>query len=183
MAYTTPRTWVALEYPTAAQFNTHVRDNIAFLANPPSCRVYNSAAASIANNTATILGTTGATTAFFNSERWDTDSMHSTVTNPGRITINTAGLYLVAAHMGFVPNASGYRQAYLRLNGSTIICVETIAASSSGAGTDLNPATIYKFAVNDYIEVVVHQTSGGALNLGSSANYTPEFGATWIGIG
>jgi microcystin-dependent protein len=32
MAYTTPRTWVAGEYPTAAQFNQDVRDNVAYVA-------------------------------------------------------------------------------------------------------------------------------------------------------
>lgn len=31
MAWTTPRTWVALEVPTAAIFNTHVRDNLKML--------------------------------------------------------------------------------------------------------------------------------------------------------
>ncbi len=30
MAYTTPRTWVPGEIPTAAQFNTHIRDNQSF---------------------------------------------------------------------------------------------------------------------------------------------------------
>jgi hypothetical protein len=28
LAYTTPRTWVAGEYPTAAQFNANIRDNL-----------------------------------------------------------------------------------------------------------------------------------------------------------
>ena len=27
MSWTTPRTWVALEVPSAAMFNTHIRDN------------------------------------------------------------------------------------------------------------------------------------------------------------
>ena len=31
MGWTNPRTWVAGEIPTAQQFNTHVRDNLAFL--------------------------------------------------------------------------------------------------------------------------------------------------------
>lgn len=31
MAWTTPRTWVAGEVPAAATFNTHVRDNLAYL--------------------------------------------------------------------------------------------------------------------------------------------------------
>jgi len=31
MAWTTPRTWVASEVPTAAIFNTHVRDNLSYV--------------------------------------------------------------------------------------------------------------------------------------------------------
>ncbi len=31
MAWSTPRTWVAGETPTAAQFNAHVRDNLTAL--------------------------------------------------------------------------------------------------------------------------------------------------------
>ncbi len=30
-AWTTPRTWIVSEVPTAALFNTHVRDNFDFL--------------------------------------------------------------------------------------------------------------------------------------------------------
>ncbi len=31
MAWTTPRTWIVGEVPTAALMNTHVRDNLSFL--------------------------------------------------------------------------------------------------------------------------------------------------------
>ena len=36
MAWTTPRTWVAGEVPTAAIMNAHVRDNLNALKNPPT---------------------------------------------------------------------------------------------------------------------------------------------------
>ena len=36
-------------------------------------------------------------------------------------------------------------------------------------------STFYDLAVNDYVEVQVHQTSGGALDIDKSNNYTPEF--------
>lgn len=34
MAWTTPRTWVAGEVPTAAILNTHIRDNLAAIGDP-----------------------------------------------------------------------------------------------------------------------------------------------------
>ena len=36
MAWTTPRTWVASELVTATLLNTHLRDNLVALKNPPS---------------------------------------------------------------------------------------------------------------------------------------------------
>ena len=175
MAYTAPTTRSTGNLITAANWNTDLVDNIAFLANPPSCRVYNSAAISI-----TTSGTAQALT--FNSERYDTDTMHDTATNTGRITIKTAGLYVVFALVEFASNATGYRQAYIRLNGTTVIAAQSGPAATS-LGTELNPTCIYKFAVNDYIEVLVAQLSGGALNVNAGGNFTPEFGATWCGLG
>lgn len=175
MAYTTPRTWVAGEYPTAAMLNTHLRDNVSFLANPPACRVRNTVDIPISNNTATALT--------FGAERWDTDSMHSTTTNTGRITINTAGLYNVYACVEFEPNNSGYRSAWFRVNGSSIIGAGTVSAAASSAGTNVVVATTWRFTAGDYIELLVQQTSGGSIDVQAVANYSPEFGATWVGLG
>ena len=38
-----------------------------------------------------------------------------------------------------------------------------------------DPPTLYELAVNDYVELVVYQSSGGALNVVSSGNHSPEF--------
>lgn len=35
--------------------------------------------------------------------------------------------------------------------------------------------TLYDLGVDDYIEVMVYQTSGGALNVEKTAQYSPEF--------
>lgn len=172
----TPKTWAQGEYPTAAQFNTNIRDASGFLFNPPACRVYNNAAINIATS-----GVAQALT--FNTERYDTDSMHDVAVNTGRITFNTAGLYLVFATVEFAANATGFRQAYIRLNGVTPILVQTNQAPPATIGSQLNVAGVYKFAAADYVECIVQQGSGGALNVTSSANFSPEFGATWVGRG
>ena len=174
MAYSTPRTWVAGEYVTAAELNANVRDDISFLGNPPACRVFNSGSQSIAHNTETALT--------FDSERFDTDTMHSTVSLTNRVTINTAGLYLVTGTFQFALNGTGERRAILKVNATTYIGFGQTAANLV-VGSGLTIASVWKFAVADYVELRVQQTSGGALNIDALAAYSPEFTATWIGLG
>ena len=56
--------------------------------------------------------------------------MHSTVSNTGRITATTAGKYLIGGHIEFAANATGLRELYIRLNGTTIN-VNAIAAAGA----------------------------------------------------
>ena len=92
MAWTTPRRWTAGETVAALMKNIQVRDNLVYLKTfegilpliIPSARAYNDANISIANVTSTPLT--------FNSERWDTDTIHSTVTATGRLTAVKSGL-------------------------------------------------------------------------------------------
>ncbi len=78
----------------------------------PAARVYNNGVLPIPNTTPTLLT--------FNSERFDPDGMHDTVTNTGQMTCKTAGVFLLTCNVDFVSNATGFRQLYLRLNGTTI---------------------------------------------------------------
>lgn len=151
-----------------------VRNAEQYLANPPACRVYHSANQSIVASTETTLA--------FDSERYDTDTMHDTVTNNSRITIKTAGLFVVQASVSWAAGTGTWSSyATLRVNGSTVIDQDTRLAAT-GIGASLNPSATYKFAVNDYIEVRVWQNSG-TLNLTATPNYSPEFSATWVGLG
>ena len=168
MAWATPSSRATDDVIAAATWNQDVVDNPAFLHDPPCCRVYNSANISIPDSTNTALT--------FNSERYDTDTMHSTAVNTGRITFTTAGKYHVATSLTFAANSSGVRLAFIRLNGAT-----TIARHSHPGDTgDLSFGTDYSFAAADYVEVLVYQTSSGALNVSAAGNYSPEFSARWI---
>lgn len=147
--------------------------------NPPMCRVFHNANQSVNDLTETTVA--------FNSERFDTDSMHDTVTNNSRITINTAGVYVVS-FTGQFANRSDYFRVYstLRVNGSLPIAVGMV---SNQNGVAQNPmvfiTTIYKFAVGDYVEARVFQdnNAGVASNLETGTAWTPEFSAAWIGVG
>jgi hypothetical protein len=137
-----------------------------------SCHVYNSGAITLTNTVITALT--------FDSERWDTDSMHSAAVNTGRITFNTAGWCIVRGHVGYAFNPTGDRSTGIRLNNATTIQGFTVPAS--GVNPTLHSVmTLYQFAVGDYIELTTYQSSAGNLNVIVGANYTPEFWAHRLG--
>lgn len=133
--------------------------------------------ARVTHSTAQTISTgTGVTTLAFNTERWDTDTIHDTVTNNSRLTCKTAGKYLIGCHVTFASNATGSRAAFLMLNGTTYIAI-TRENTDTGSGftTCIECTTVYDLAVNDYVECQVQQSSGGNLDVLSAGNFTPEF--------
>jgi hypothetical protein len=155
MAWTTPKSWATNEVVTAANMNTHLRDNMAFVGSPPSCAVYNSA--SITNNNTFVVMTA-------NTELWDTDSMHSTVSNTSRITANTAGRYQLNTTMRFGINTAGSRAISYRLNGGTDIQLAAVPAATTGVEAVLSGSVMLVLAAADYVEVASWQNSGGNLD-------------------
>ena len=134
----------------------------------PKCRVYNSTNQSIADSTLTVLA--------FNSERFDNDSMHDNSTNNSRITVKTAGKGVAYVSLAFVNNATGFRSVNIKLNGTTIIAQETKQAVN-GSYTSFSFCTVpYDFALNDYIEIIVYQNSGGPLDVVYTNGSSAEFG-------
>ena len=173
MAWTTPRTWATNDSLSASTLNIHLRDNLSFLYGAPRCRVHNSAAQTL--TTATFTAIT------MNSERFDNDSLHSTVTNTARITFATAGVYLVGGALEFVANSTGVRGAFLRINGTTYISGGIHMTRTDGGGAGEFTATIYSFAVSDYVELMGYQNSGGNLDTVVDVNQAPEFWAVFQG--
>ncbi len=137
----------------------------------PRARAYNNVAQTVPSNIASLV--------LFNAERFDTDNMHDTVTNPARITCKTAGTYLIGVTLQWGVNATGTRQVSLRLNGSAIIAAERVVAFATDE-VQQTFSTIYALAVNDYIEVVVRQNSGAGLDLGAVPQSSPEFYAAFL---
>lgn len=181
MAYTTPKTWTVGDVLPAADLNTHVRDNIAWITNDhPRCRVYRNSDQTISTSTDTAIA--------FGQERFDVGGMHSTSTNTSRVTIPSggAGLYLLTASVRWAGNATGYRTLSITVNGApgtgTTIVDESILSIGAGAGTRQTVTTMYQMAAGDYAEVYVWQNSGGNLACTSNGNYSPEFTVCWIAL-
>lgn len=170
----TINTVTAAELITVQKMNEEWQGNISHLLNPPSCRVTKAATQTITTATDTAL--------LFDTERYDTDTMHSTVSNTSRITFNTAGLYIVGACIRWQASATGWRALSLRINGATNIGTN-LADVDSVIQHQQSVTAVWKFSATQYVEAVVHHTNGADLNCEKAADYAPEFWATWIGIG
>lgn len=166
--------------PSANQVLTATDATHAAWATPSSgafsgCRVYNSTAQSIPNTTATRTT--------WDSETWDTDSYHSTVTNTGRLTVPSTGYYAVWSIMNFAASSAGDRYSYILINGTTIEAYVALqnADTTSGHGTVLSGYLQVQLTALDYVECFVSQGSGGSLNLTGGASGGSFFGIARLG--
>lgn len=178
MGYSAPTTITTGQLVTASLMNTDWGGNIAFLANPPACRVYHNTTQAITNITETTLA--------FNSERFDTSAMHDTVTNNSRITMNTAGLYLVSLSFELA-SAADYRyvMGVIRMNGNWNIALNSSMDNAVAVSPRMTFSTVYKFAAADYVEgrVYFDRTGLAAANVLSNGAWSPELSAVWVGLG
>jgi len=170
MAWTAPATRATGDLITAAQWNAQVPNNMLALA--AGCRCSNNAPESIPNNAVTILT--------FNSNRYDTDTIHSVLINTSRLTCNTAGKYSICGNAEFAASAVGVRSLAILLNGATIIATDQRSATSASV-CQIQVACEYALGVGDYAELQAYQNSGGAINVNSAANYSPEFSMHFLG--
>ncbi len=87
-----------------------------------------------------------------------------------RVTVSEAGLYLVSATASYAVNATGPRTATVKVN-NTIRWASEIAATASYY-TQVTVSGQSILAAGDYIELVVAQGSGGALDLNGFGSLT-----------
>lgn len=116
---------------------------------------------SIANNSSTDM-TWGA-------ESYDDADFWEGVTNPSRLTIPTGVTSArLSAGVRFASNSSGYRQTYLTKNGSPSFdgrCMLTFDACGSSQADLSIVSPVLSVTGGDYFSCIVHQTSGGSLNV------------------
>jgi hypothetical protein len=133
-------------------------------------RVFNNADVTINHATMTAHA--------FNSERWDTDGMHDNAVNNTRLTCKTAGKYVVSAMCTWNDNNTGYRGLAIDLNGAREAWTVLLADAAYTEGHVVS--TIIDMDVNDYVEMIVYQTSTAGLDTNRLADYSPEFAAQMI---
>jgi hypothetical protein len=132
-----------------------------------SARVTHGSAQSVANESWTTL-------TFTATDRFDTDVIHDTSTNPSRLTCKTAGKYIIIGQVEWTANATGERVIRILKGGSTEVG-KTGDSSVSNVSHTQNVLTLVDLAVNEYVELSAYQTSGGSLTIRDAGEYSPEF--------
>jgi hypothetical protein len=154
---------------TAPFWNTEVAAALTFLTNPPYANVYQTAPTSLASGTSTAVA--------FDTELEDDTAMHSTTSNNSRITIATAGLYLVTAQVTFdTASSTGSRSVFIRRSGSNV--ATSGGAASSGTHTESCTAPV-RLTAGQYLQLFAYQDSGSAMDARSGSAST-FLSARWI---
>jgi hypothetical protein len=177
MIVPTPLDWIANDgnFATAAMLEAGVGDPLSFLLDPPGAQVRRTTAQSIPNVTPTVIA--------FDSEDFDNDTIHSTVTNTSRLTIVTAGRYLISGIIPYDLNGTGYREARVTKNTVSFIngLRAMIPASGAVATVVALPALETPLIAGDFLELSAVQSSGGSLSTSATNGVFPVLRARWIG--
>jgi hypothetical protein len=176
-----PKTYTALTVANATAGNailasdfSSVFTNLNNMRVPPAARIHRAAALS-------QTATGGYQTVAFDTETFtNTDGMWAAGT-PSRITLTTAGLYLLTASATLTTVGTGIRaiRIIVTTGASSATVIETGGVNGSAAGYQ-NAVTTWSCAANDYVTVDVFQNSGGnlAYSVGSQSVF---LSAAWLG--
>lgn len=153
MAWTAPKTWSGSEVLDAADLNAKERDNLNYLYSPGACSARRTGVQAIAYNTVTsiVLDVEDGLVDI------DTNNMHSTVTNPSRITFDEAGVWLVTGGFEYLNvGTSAFFQAMIRKNGSVDIAQQGLPEVGTGAKTSIQVQCLRLFSASDYVELMAY---------------------------
>jgi hypothetical protein len=137
----------------------------AEFATKPACSAYNNADQAVA--------TGGYVKLAFDSESFDTDTIHDNSTANSRLTAKTAGRYRITLHALFESNATGFRIAMIKLN-DTSYPVSAPVNAVNGQPTAIMVEALQGLAVNEFVEAAVYQNSGGDLNVLAESYFAME---------
>ncbi|GAJ05864.1 unnamed protein product, partial [marine sediment metagenome] len=111
----------------------------------------------------------------------DNDTMWEGVTNPDRITIKTAGIYVIMGQVQWAASAAGYRGQLLQHSSAGLIAQTHTQQSASLNLWRGNVATTWDCAEGDYIELLIIQTSGAPLDCIGAGKQAPVLEAVRAG--
>jgi hypothetical protein len=158
---------------TAADYNNGPAASNTFLTTVPIFMGYSSAGQTLTNNVAAAIA--------LDAELVDSDNGHSLVTNNSRYTAQVTGWYAVSGVVSFAANATNVRLSCIRTNGSVFPgAVAEWPAASAGVTCVPTNVTLVPLAVNDYVELVGFQNSGGSLALASGTQTSTGMSVWWV---
>jgi len=150
---------LGLDLQNQADPNWHTKNNSNFqkiddFLTLKRCRVYATGVQVITTATMTPI--------YFAEESYDTDNMHVKTPEPdnSRITITTAGLYIIKGQLAWDVAAGGRRITFLYRNGAEIARVEGQAVADATAVPTQFLSTDYVCSASDFIQLYGYHTKG-----------------------
>jgi hypothetical protein len=156
----------------------HVKDSSGTVSNAftgggtptfSGARAFNSATQSI--NDSTITAVT------FNSENYDTNSIHDVGSNTSRFTCHATGYWRFTGGTTWDTNTTAARYLWWRKNGATELNGGNVSIAPTSVGVAMQTTITLSLNSTDYIELMAYQTSGGARTIGGTVA-DPKF-ETW----
>ncbi len=114
--------------------------------------------------------TTGATHVVnWDSELYDTDSIHDTASVTSRFTVPTGmgGLWFCSYSISFVTSGAGLRQAWIQHSSGSRRYAMMQSVGYSGGEVTLTGAACVTTSQAEYFELYVYQDSGSTLSVGT----------------
>jgi hypothetical protein len=177
-SWSAPATFASGDTLTAAQMNV-ISDDLKFLKNVDRVRVYKSAAQTVASGAWEHLS--------FDSEDYDTNTMHSTSSNTQRLTATVDGWYVACLQVSFAASGANRRDIQIRKNDSstdgsagTRWARVTLGALGAGDSTIMQCSAYLYLSATDYVKGLAWQNSGAGLDV-ESGSATTWFSLTWLG--
>lgn len=155
-----PMTWNAGHKPTADDMNREIRDALEFILNPPRALIYRSTDFSMTSSTEYTVS--------LSSVLYDTDDITTTAS---RLTIKTAGAYLLVARYRATPaGTTGSGRISIYQNGGAEPLVEGVDVFQSSY---VRPQTsiLVELNANDYLQMKVYQNSGETKTFTGGSNW------------
>lgn len=127
-------------------------------ASTPHVALRKDSTLSMSNDTPTVL-------TFNVQEQISTSALHSTTTNPSRVTPPSSGVYMMTGFCRWKTNSTaGQRELVVLLNSTTVLGRHIFAAGA--AGTPYNTVSaLYKLETTDFVELRANQDSGSTLSI------------------
>lgn len=160
--------WVAAIGP-----NLWVLGALSNLNVPPEFRVNRTTNQSINNSTDTAIT--------WETSRTNRGSMWNSGVNPTRVTAVRKGIHVGGCQIRWATSAStGERYACVRINAVSLSRAGEQGVAPSGGVVTLDFPWEADLAVGDYLETIVFQATGGALNVTPTFTWSVSLWGVWV---
>jgi len=152
-------------------------DSLADPGTTLSPRRYRTSNLSVGNNTDTTV-TWGTAVA---NDLLEVDRNAAGTVSDSRMYARIPGWYQATGAVEWAANSTGYRRAQVLFGGSVVLAgTQTDTDENVAVFQTVSTPTFYMSA-DDYIELRVRHTAGGALNLTYSSEFVPSLTLTYLG--